>query len=140
MKRILVAVDGSECSQRAVATAIEEYASAGEAKLHLINVQPALTGSAARHVGRTQVDDYHRDEGMKELQAAYEAARAAGVEAERHVVVGDPPQAIARFAAQLGADRIVIGSKGRGAIPDMVLGSAVRGVLQEAPVPVLVVK
>jgi nucleotide-binding universal stress UspA family protein len=33
-----------------------------------------------------------------------------------------------------------MGSKGRGAIPDMVLGSAVRGVLQLAPAPVLVVK
>ena len=137
MKRILVAVDGSECSLRALRAALEEDAAA---ELHLVNVQPTLTGTAARHVGRAAVEDYHRDEGMKELEAAIAAARAAGVEAQPHVVVGDPGQTIARFASQIGADRIVIGSKGRGAIPDAVLGSAVRGVLQHSPVPVLVVK
>ena len=137
MKKILVAIDGSECSQRALQVALSEYP---QGEFHLVNVQGAISGSAARHVGRRNVEDYHRDEGMAELAPAIAAAKAAGIQAQPHVVVGEPGETIARFAGQIGADRIVIGSKGRGVIGDMVLGSAVREVLQEARVPVLVVK
>ena len=54
--------------------------------------------------------------------------------------VGSPGETIARFADQIGADTIVIGSKGRGQVSDIVLGSAVQAVLEESRVPVLVVK
>ena len=137
MKRVLVAVDGSAHSLKAVARALE---SAPQAELHLINVRAPLTGTAAGHLGRKTVDDFHLDEGMKELAPAIEAARAAGAQPKHHVCVGSPGETIARFAGQIGADTIVIGSKGRGQVSDIVLGSAVLAVLEESKVPVLVVK
>lgn len=137
MRKVLVAIDGSECSLRALAQAIGDFPGA---ELHLLNVQTPITGSAASFLGRRNVEDYHREEGLKVLGAAVEAARAARIEARQHVAVGEPGETIARFAGQIGAERIVIGSKGRGAIPDIVLGSAVRNVLEESTVPVLVVK
>ena len=137
MKRILVAVDGSPHSLKAVRSALE---AAPSAELHLINVRAHLTGTAASHLGRKAVDDYHLDEGMKDLAPAIEAARSAGVTPKHHVCVGAPGETIARFAEQIGADTIVIGSKGRGQVSDIVLGSAVQAVLEESKVPVLVVK
>jgi len=137
MKRLLVAVDGSEPSLKALRFAI---ASAPDAELHLINVRAPLTGSAASYLGRKTLDEYHLEEGMKELGPALESARAAGAEPKHHVCVGSPGETIARFADQIQADTIVIGSKGRSQIPDIVLGSAVQGVLEESRVPVLVVK
>lgn len=137
MKRVLVAVDGSPHSLKALAKALE---SAPAAELHLINVRAPLTGSAAGHLGRKTVDDYHLDEGMKDLAPAIEAAQKAGMQAKHHVCVGSPGETIARFAEQIGADTIVIGSKGRSQISDTILGSAVQGVLEESRVPVLVVK
>lgn len=137
MKRVLVAVDGSPQSLKAVKFAID---SAPAAELHLVNVRGALTGSAAGHLGRKTVDDFHLEEGMKELASALEAARAAGSSPQHHVIVGSPGETIARFAEQIGADMIVIGSKGRGQVRDMVLGTAVQGVLESSRVPVLVVK
>lgn len=137
MKRVLVAVDGSPHSLKALAKALE---SAPTAELHLINVRAPLTGSAAGHLGRKTVDDYHLDEGMKDLAPAIEAAQKAGAQARHHVCVGSPGETIARFAEQIGADTIVIGSKGRSQISDTILGSAVQGVLEESRVPVLVVK
>ena len=137
MKRVLVAVDGSPHSLKALAKALE---TAPAAELHLINVRAHLTGTAASHLGRKTVDDYHLDEGMKDLAGAIEAARQAGAQPKHHVCVGSPGETIARFADQIGADTIVIGSKGRSQLPDIILGSAVQGVLEESKVPVLVVK
>jgi nucleotide-binding universal stress UspA family protein len=137
MKRLLIAVDGSAQSLKAVRFAMETVPGA---ELHLVNVRGPLTGSAASHLGRKTVDEYHLEEGMKDLAPALEAVRAAGAQAKHHVVVGTPGETIARFASQVEADTIVIGSKGRGQISDMVLGSAVQAVLENSRVPVLVVK
>ena len=137
MKRVLIAVDGSAPSLNALRFALQ---SAPGAELHLVNVRTPLTGSAASHLGRKTLDDYHLEEGMKELAPAIEAAKAAGAHPKHHVVVGSPGETIARFADQIGADTIVIGSKGRGQVSDIVLGSAVQAVLEESRVPVLVVK
>jgi nucleotide-binding universal stress UspA family protein len=137
MKRVLVAIDGSPHSLKALGKALD---SAPSAEVHLINVRAPLTGTAAGHLGRKTVDDYHLDEGMKELAPAIEAAQKAGTQPRHHVCVGSPGETIARFAEQIGADTIVIGSKGRSQISDTILGSAVLGVLEESRVPVLVVK
>lgn len=137
MKRLLIAVDGSPESLKALRFAAESMPGA---EVHLINVQASLTGSAAAHLGRKTLDDYHLEEGMKDLAGAIEAAKAAGIQPKHHVCVGSPGETIARFATQISADAIVIASKGRGQISDVVLGSAVQGVLEESRVPVLVVK
>jgi nucleotide-binding universal stress UspA family protein len=136
MKKILVAVDGSDCAIKAVKVALEDFGAGAE--VHLINVQPPV--KAAGFVGKKGADEYNHDEGMKDLDGALQAAKAAGIEVRHHICVGDPGPTIARFATQIGAERIVIGSKGRNALSDMVVGSAVLGLLQDAAVPVLVVK
>jgi nucleotide-binding universal stress UspA family protein len=136
-KRVLVAVDGSSQSLKALKFAMD---TAPSAELHLINVRSAITGSAASYLGRKTLDEYHLEEGMKDLGPALEAARAPGTQPKHHVTVGSPGETIARFADQIAADFIVIGSKGRGQLSDMVLGSAVQSVLQESRVPVLVIK
>jgi nucleotide-binding universal stress UspA family protein len=135
MKRILVAVDGSPQSLKAVTHALQ----LGPAELHLVNVRSPLTGGAGS-LGRKSIDDFHLDVGLKALAPAIAAARAAGMQPQHHVCVGSPGETIARFAEQIGADTIVIGSKGRSQVSDIVLGSAVQSVLVESKVPVLVVK
>jgi nucleotide-binding universal stress UspA family protein len=137
MKRVLIAVDGSPQSLKALKFAMD---TAPDSELHLINVRSPITGSAASYLGRKTLDEYHLEEGMKDIGPALEAARAAGAQPKHHVCVGAPGETIARFADQIAADFIVIGSKGRSQIPDIVLGSAVQGVLQESRVPVLVIK
>ena len=137
MKRVLIAVDGSPQSLKALKFAMD---TAPGAEFHLINVRTPITGSAASYLGRKTLDEYHLEEGMKDLAPALEAARSGGGEVKHHVCVGSPGETIAHFADQIAADFIVIGSKGRSQIPDIVLGSAVQSVLHEAKVPVLVIK
>lgn len=82
-----------------------------------------------------------------ELRAAGEAvvehARAGLAprwETSTRVVEGEPREEIPRLAAQWGADLVVVGARGHGAVKSFLLGSVSRAVVHHAPCPVLVVK
>jgi len=81
MKKLLVPVDGSDCSLRAVRHVVERGSGAalpGAVEIHLVNVQPELPGDITRFVSREQVAGYHRDESEKELAEARKLLEAAG--------------------------------------------------------------
>lgn len=63
-----------------------------------------------------------------------------GIEARYVHEVGDPAKVIARLAEDGRYDMVVIGSHGRGALANMVLGSVVTKVLALCDVPALVVR
>jgi nucleotide-binding universal stress UspA family protein len=109
-------------------------------ELHLLNIQPPLSGSASSFVNRDVLVKFHQEEGMKELQSATEKLTAAGVKHQRHIGVGDPPDTIATYAGEHGCDQIVMGTRGMGSVSNLVLGSVATKVIQLAPVPVLLVK
>lgn len=143
MKKLLVAIDGSEGSLGALRTAIADRAALADpagCELHLVNVQHPVTGTVSSFVARKNVDDYHRDAGMGELAPALEVAKAAGVAVQHHVIVGEYGEALVRFAQQIGCDRIVMGSRGLSGVSSVVMGSVCRSVLEHAEVPVLVVR
>jgi nucleotide-binding universal stress UspA family protein len=54
--------------------------------------------------------------------------------------VGEPGRVIAETAAALGIDLVVMGGRGLGTHTGGLLGSAATSALQQAPVPVLVVR
>ena len=71
MPKFVVAVDGSECSLRAVEHAAKVAASSGAgSQVHLINVQYPLHGSVSSFVSAAQIKDLHQEEGMKVLEPA----------------------------------------------------------------------
>jgi nucleotide-binding universal stress UspA family protein len=143
MMKILVPVDGSEPSQRAVDHVIANMQHhKDQADLHLINVQPPLPygGQASSVVGHASIDDYHREEGQKCLQAARQKLDAAGVQYHFHIAVGDPAEATVRYAQEHAVDQIVMGTHGRGAVAAVLMGSVAKEVLAKSSVPVLLVK
>lgn len=138
---ILIAVDGSEASRRAVEHAI---ALAGECRsqptLHLLYVHPPIPiGFAAGHVSRETLDAYYREEGERELAPARAQLEAARIAYTSHVHVGQPGETICRVAQELGCQMIAMGTHGRGALAGMLLGSVAAKVSHFATVPVLLV-
>jgi len=62
-----------------------------------------------------------------------------GFDVETRPLYGQPASSIRDEAEELGADYIVVGSHGHGALYDLVVGSTASALLKDAPCPVLVV-
>lgn len=143
MKNILVPVDLSSATKR-ICQAAGALARSTGARLVLLNVVESLP---------FLMNDYYGYDAslLGEIIASNEqvAARKLKLLAERcrqqvpNVLAlaqtGRPVPAILDQAARLKADCIVLGSHGRGAVFDLLLGSTTQGVLRKARCPVLVV-
>jgi nucleotide-binding universal stress UspA family protein len=68
------------------------------------------------------------------------ALDASGIKHDMAIVIGNVSREIVSFADQGKYDMIVLGSKGRGAVADFLLGSVAQRVLAHASQPVLLVK
>jgi nucleotide-binding universal stress UspA family protein len=77
---------------------------------------------------------------MEPLEEAVRMAEERGLSATTRLLIGEPEKKIVEFADWVGADLIVVGSRGHGGITSALLGSVSRGILHEAKRPVLVVR
>lgn len=136
---ILVPVDGSENSDRAVRYALELLKEGG-GTLHLLNVQPPVGGGVSTFVRKADIASYHREEGAKALASALKLAADAAVPVEKHISVGRPGELVAEFARRVGARMIVIGTRGHTGLAGVILGSVAQDVIARAGVPVCLVK
>jgi nucleotide-binding universal stress UspA family protein len=139
-KAILVAVDGSAGSDRAVAFALGLIADGLKSKLHLLNVQPSVGGAVSAFVDREQIDSFHREEGHKALASAVALAKKASVAADVHIGVGRHGEVVSDFAAKLSAGMVVVGTRGHTGFAGVVMGSVAQDVVAYVKVPVTLVK
>lgn len=135
--RIVVGVDGSEASLRALEFAAEE-ARLRRASLHVIRAFPAPT--AAGIPVPVEYFDELEAEARRELDLAVDAvpACAGAREVVRTVVAESPVSAL--LAASSEADILVVGSRGRGGFSALVLGSVSQQCVQHAQCPVVIVR
>jgi nucleotide-binding universal stress UspA family protein len=138
LSSILVAVDGSANSDRAVKYAIELLAPGGT--LHLVNVRSPLSGAIATFVAKASIEGFHREEGEAALASGLALAKEAGVKAESHISVGRIGAMVKEFAERCGADLVVIGTRGHTGLAGLLLGSAAQDVIARAEKPVCLVK
>jgi nucleotide-binding universal stress UspA family protein len=138
--RILVPTDGSEPSHRATQYVLELAARGLLLEVHLLNVQPAVRGGAASLVSHSDLESYHRDEGMKVLAESLRLVEAAGLKPHAHVGVGDPGETVLAFARRLNCEQIVMGTRGHRSVTTLLLGSVAQHVVSEAAVPVTLLR
>jgi YjbE family integral membrane protein len=141
--RVVVAADGSGGSAAAVrrAIALRDVLAPGLAlQVELVNVQRGVSSDVARFVSRGDLQAYHLEAADKALAPARALLDAAGVPYGVHRFVGQPGRVLAEFAAEQGADQIVMGTRGLGTHTGALLGSVTRETLEHSKVPVLVVK
>jgi nucleotide-binding universal stress UspA family protein len=137
-KRILVAIDGSECSSRAYAKALELAALVG-ARLTALAIEGPLPAYAAT-IGEVDEVKREKDEFFAGLAArARREAHEAGVEIEVEVRPGHPADLISRVASEGGYDLVVLGHRGH-FVRDHLLGSTADRVAEHAPCPVMIVR
>lgn len=144
-KRLLVATDGSDLSERAVdeAIALAKALGAEVVGVHAApELQPYVTG-VPDLVGPLQ-EDYRKacaEQAEVILERVEQAARKAGVPSEVHYLFGKPVyESILDAVQRHGCDLVVMGSHGRGSVGALVLGSETQKVLARTRVPTLVVR
>lgn len=142
MFKVLVPVDGSTCSDHAVAQFIEHAAWFRETpEVHLLHVHaPIPVGRVQQHVGHEMLETYYREESDVLLVSAETLLRDAGLAFSRHIHVGPAAEIIVKLARELECDIIFMGTHGRGALPAVVLGSVASKVLHLADRPVMLCK
>jgi nucleotide-binding universal stress UspA family protein len=141
--KILVATDGSSNSLNAVkyAAKLLGQLAPGQHSITLVSVHDDAGLRHARSVvGKDAVADYLRELCEKDLKPAQDLLDAAGVKHDMEMRTGHIAQEICACAKAGGFDLIVLGSKGRSAMADMLLGSVAHRVLALAEQPVLLVK
>ena len=140
--KILLAADGSEFTRR-VAQHIVKHAAwyAQPPQVHVINVHaPMPYLGTAPGDGKGAVHSYQKEESEKALAVAQAVLTEGRVAHTSSWIVGDPGKEIAAAADAHGADLIVMGSHGHGALRTLALGSVADHVLRAAKVPVMIVK
>lgn len=137
--KILLPVDGSETSARAVQFVIKQALNSKEMpELHLLNIQHSLPGTVKGVAD--QAKQYHHDEGIKALTNARKLLDDAKATYKYHIGVGEVGEVVAHFVKDLKCDQVVMGTRGMNAVANMVMGSGATKVLNLVDVPVLLVK
>ena len=143
-RRILVPIDGSDHSWKAVEYALETFDGEEIHVLHVVDPAESV---------------YTGVEGGYSDQRSFEVARAAGEELceeardhaentgalettvlETAVEVGRPTREILGYAADQEVDHIVMGSHGRSGVSRVLLGSVAETVMRRAAVPVTILR
>jgi nucleotide-binding universal stress UspA family protein len=132
-QNIVVATDFSEPSREALLTTLAMFPAANIVLLHAYHVlyEGLMENKcAARETEARQADEKAR---------AFLASTAIG---DRSIQIrsehGSPQHALRELVASGGVDLVVVGTRGRGPIAQLLLGSVARSILAEVPVDVLV--
>jgi nucleotide-binding universal stress UspA family protein len=143
-REILVAVDGSAHAERALEEAID-LARLSDGSLTLVTVAPELSGwffaSGAGLPPVVDLAELHEDlirEHRRMLEQT-ETRVPSDVRSTALVLEGRVGETILRQLRTGGHDLVAMGSRGRGELRSMVLGSVSHQVLHDSPVPVLIV-
>jgi nucleotide-binding universal stress UspA family protein len=141
---MLVALDLSESSDRVIAAARDlALLAKGEVwVLHLQEREPDPRRGMVTKEAYSEAQVAMDDEARAAMRAAVAALNQAGVKAHgevRDAEFGHAARQIVADAEEHGADVIVMGSRGRGDLAGLVLGSTAHKVIHLAHRPVLVV-
>ena len=137
MRRMLVAVDGSQYGLAAVKAAAKLAAERGIKSVTLINVIPTVATTLGVTVTSAPPEDLEAWEVFSEPKRIL---KEAGVEAKLLLREGDPADEIVRVAKDEGYDLIVVGHRGLSPVKAFLLGSVSNRVVSHAPCSVLVVR
>jgi nucleotide-binding universal stress UspA family protein len=137
-ERILVAIDGSDPSDRAFAKALE-LAALTKSELVALAVEGPLPAYAAT-IGEVDEVKREKDAFFTALAArAKEKAERVDVPLEVELRAGHAADVIVRHAAEIDADLIVLGHRGH-SLRDHLLGSTADRVSEHATCPVMIVR
>jgi len=141
IRTVLVPVDFSPHSSEALDFAVALAKDLG-ARLHLLHCYQINPGGVSPYgiVLPENLDRELRDGAARSVSEWAEKASAAGLDVAHSVTAEFPSEAIAMTAQEIGADLIVMGTRGNTGLKHVLLGSVAERTIRMAPCPVTTVK
>ena len=140
--KLLIAIDGSESALRALGYVFDhkDFFSANP-DLVLVNVHlPVPSPRAKAFLGNEAIEQYYKEDFEEAMAPARAMLAGKPCRVIERSVVGQPATAIVAAAAQDCCDLIIMGTHGRSALGNLLMGSVTMRVIATSPVPVLSVK
>jgi nucleotide-binding universal stress UspA family protein len=139
--KILLAVDGSEHSDRVARHVVRMVQNCADYEILLLNVQaPIDAPEVLGHMPVREVEAMQEARGGDAMASTRALLDSAGVTYEPEVAIGSVAENIVRHAAERNCDMIVMGTHGAGALKNALMGSVTTGVIHLTDRPVTVVK
>lgn len=141
MEKILVAIDGSKNSERALLKA-KKIGAALNSEITIIHVMKDISQSpySSMNVSLGSLKDSFEKQAMEILEHALENFKDYNNKVDSLLETGNPGYKIAEVAKEGEYDLIVIGSRGLDTLSRVMLGSVSNRVVNKAETSVLVVK
>ena len=111
-----------------------------KANVTLLNVRPAIPKLVAASVRPEVIEEHYSEEIEKAMGWARKRFAESRAPFEQVLEFGDPSAKIVECAKKGGFELIVMGSRGHGIFPGLLVGSTTFKVLGACKVPVLVIR
>lgn len=139
--RIVLAVDGSAVSTRAARNAEMLYKQfAGKLDLMVLYADEPILRGFEIHLGAQEVEKYRADNARATLRGVRAVLNQAVVPFTEHLPVGLPAEIILEFVKSSRCHQLIMGSYGRGAFKNLVLGSVATKALSRCTVPIALIR
>jgi nucleotide-binding universal stress UspA family protein len=142
MLKVLIPVDGSDCSRRATRKLVEMlgwYKEPPHIDLLAVHLPVPRFPNMSVVVSDEMIERYYDEESAQMLAPSKAILDAAGVGYSVHMRVGPIAETIVDQASKSGSDMIYMGTRGMTALSSMVLGSVATRVLHLARIPVVLI-
>lgn len=140
MRNFLIGVDGSETAMKAVRYVARLGRKYGPFGIHIVTVEPSVTGWRKLAASSEAVEEHLRAEGWAKLAEARDFLDEEDIDYFAYVEFGDVAEQIVAAADRLECDHIVLGTRGLGAIHGLMIGSVAQRVVHLAALPVTLIK
>jgi nucleotide-binding universal stress UspA family protein len=135
--KVLLPFDGSPAAIHA-AHYVARNLQGIDASVVLLNVQRVVVDVEMMHAARA-IARVHRVEAERILGAASQVLEASGIDFTTEVALGHPAEVIARIAEERGFDLVVMGTRKRHALAELVRRPLSARVARRSRVPVMIV-
>lgn len=140
-KKILIATDGSENSQKAAAYGIDIAKATGAEVYALYVVSTEHAGTARSVMGWTDAfEEYLANKGGVATAYVEKLGEEAGVKVEPVYLKGVPAEKILEYTEESDIDLIVMGTQGLTGVQRFLIGSVAENVLRHSKVPVMIIR
>lgn len=140
MQNIVLATDGSTYSDAAARCIAEGKLFRNDVCVHVVHCLPDVSGEVKAYINKRDIEAWHTEESSKVMTSTINILQGAAVQAVCKALVGFAPERIVAYANEVKAAAIVLGTHGRGAFLDAIVGSVASRVIAHASCPVVLVR